>query len=71
MPPAKLKTREETVVAMAALLPNDQLQLQSGKRHFTLKPADLEHYFGERGKRGLKLPRGFQRVDGIQVVKGK
>ncbi len=32
-----------------------------------LKFSDLEHYRGERGRRGNKLPRGFQKVDGMQV----
>ena len=27
-----------------------------------------EHYLGERGRRGHKLPRGLQRVDGIDVI---
>ncbi len=35
----------------------------------TLTAADLEHYQGDRGRRGNKLPRGLQRVDGIEVVK--
>jgi topoisomerase-4 subunit A len=42
--------------------------VQSGKRHIKLKAADLEHYIGERGRRGSKLPRGFQKVDGVEVV---
>jgi len=42
------------------------LVLQAGKRTLSLKPDDLEHYKGERGRRGSKLPRGFQRVDGLQ-----
>jgi len=29
--------------------------------------ADLEHYRGERGRRGNKLPRGFQKVDRVEV----
>ena len=37
--------------------------LHAGKRKLTLKPSDLEHYYGERGRRGNKLPRGLQRVD--------
>jgi len=41
--------------------------LQAGKRTLSLKADDLEHYKGERGRRGSKLPRGFQRVDGLQV----
>jgi len=30
--------------------------------------AALEHYRGERGRRGNKLPRGFQKVDAIAVI---
>jgi topoisomerase-4 subunit A len=41
--------------------------LQAGKRTLSLKASDLEHYKGERGRRGNKLPRGFQRVDGVWV----
>jgi topoisomerase-4 subunit A len=33
-----------------------------------LQFSDLEHYLGERGRRGHKLPRGLQRVDGIEVI---
>ena len=29
--------------------------------------ADLDHYQGERGRRGRMLPRGFQRVEGLEV----
>ena len=32
-----------------------------------IKAADIEHYLGERGRRGSKLPRGFQRVDSLSV----
>jgi len=44
--------------------------LTAGKRTLTLKPADLEHYRGERGRRGNKLPRGFQKVDALQIEDG-
>ena len=43
------------------------LVLQAGKRTLSLKADDLEHYKGERGRRGNKLPRGFQRVDALLV----
>ncbi len=43
------------------------LTVHSGKRHLTLKPKDIEHYLGERGRRGSKLPRGFQRVDRLST----
>jgi len=63
IPSARFAGREEYVVAVAALAPDQSLVVYSGQRHLTLKPADLVHYQGERGRRGLKLPRGFQRVD--------
>ncbi|MDM1716423.1 DNA topoisomerase IV subunit A [Thiopseudomonas alkaliphila] len=57
--------REEWVVGCALVTASDSLIVQSGKRTLTLKPDDLEHYYGERGRRGSKLPRGFQRVEKI------
>jgi topoisomerase-4 subunit A len=44
------------------------LKVLAGSRHITLKGRDLDAYRGERGKRGGRLPRGFQRVDGLEVV---
>ncbi|ACV27417.1 DNA topoisomerase IV subunit A [Kangiella koreensis] len=67
IPTAKLKLREEFMIAVTAIGEDDSLVIHSGKRHLTLKPKDLEHYRGERGRRGHKLPRGFQRVERIEV----
>ncbi|AQT61926.1 DNA topoisomerase IV subunit A [Cellvibrio sp. PSBB023] len=67
IPAAKVQTREEFVVALAVIHPGQLLTLHSGKRFITLKAADLEHYKGERGRRGNKLPRGFQKVDKAEV----
>ena len=39
-----------------------------GKRHLTLKERDIEAYTMERSRRGQKLPRGFQKVDRIEVI---
>jgi topoisomerase-4 subunit A len=61
----KLMSREEYVLGVAVLAPGEALTLFAGKRHITLKATDLGHYLGERGRRGNKLPRGFQRVDAI------
>lgn len=63
----RVTTREEYCVAIAVLNENSKLTLYSGKRHFTLQPKDLAHFQGERGRRGNKLPRGFQKVDRIVV----
>lgn len=68
IPSARVQTREEFVVAVCVLNKNQILTLYSGKRHISLKMADLEHYKGERGRRGNKLPRGFQKVDKVEVT---
>jgi topoisomerase-4 subunit A len=65
IPPARLKTREEFVVAIAIVPDGGQLTVHAGKRHVTLKAADLEHYQIGRGRRGRKLPRGLQRVEAL------
>ena len=66
IPSARVKEREEFVVAIAVLTGNNALTLWAGKRHLTLKSSELEPYRGERGRRGNKLPRGFQRVERMQ-----
>jgi topoisomerase IV subunit A len=68
IPSARAQTHEEYVLAVKVLNPNQLLTLYSGKRHITLKMSDLEHYKGERGRRGNKLPRGFQKVDMVEVT---
>jgi topoisomerase-4 subunit A len=63
----RVASREEYMVDFAIVAPGGQLVLQAGKRTLSLKGDDLEHYRGERGRRGNKLPRGFQRVDALDV----
>ncbi len=67
IPADRVASREEYVTALAVLPEGANLVLQAGKRTLTLKGEDLAHYQGERGRRGNKLPRGFQRVDALQV----
>ncbi|ROQ28736.1 DNA topoisomerase IV subunit A [Gallaecimonas pentaromativorans] len=67
IPSARAASREEVVRQLTVLRPGDSLVAYAGKRKLTLKPDDLEHYLGERGRRGAKLPRGLQRVDEVQV----
>jgi topoisomerase-4 subunit A len=70
IPKPRLTDRLEYMGHLLVLTPNDSLVVQSGKRHISLKFADLEHYRGERARRGLKLPRGFQKVDSVELLKG-
>nr|MDT0250740.1 DNA topoisomerase IV subunit A [Endozoicomonas sp.] len=65
---ARAADRSELMSQLAIINEGDALTLFAGKRHVTLKPGDLEHYQGERGRRGNKLPRGFQKVDNVEVV---
>ena len=65
VPSARVRSREEVILALTVLPANANLVLSAGKRTLTLKPSDLEHYRGERGRRGNKLPRGFQKVDSV------
>jgi topoisomerase-4 subunit A len=67
IPTARAKAREEYVTLLEVLPPGSAVTLHAGKRKLTLKASDIEHYKGERGRRGNKLPRGLQRVDNIVV----
>jgi len=67
IPGKKFKAGEESMVALAVVPQKAKLRILAGKRHTTIKHAELEHYLGERGQRGKKLPRGFQSVDGISI----
>lgn len=71
IPGARVAAREEFVVAVEVFRPGDVLRVLAGKRHLSLKFGELEHYQGERGRRGHKLPRGFQRVDALQVERSE
>ena len=68
IPAASLKSREEFMLGAAVLGQKDELLVHSGKRFLRMKRSDLEHYVGERGRRGNKLPRGFQKVDRLESV---
>lgn len=67
IPGDRVASREEYLCDLVVCSAAATLVLQAGKRTLSLKPSDLEHYKGERGRRGNKLPRGFQRVDAILV----
>lgn len=64
---AKLQSREEFMTNAIAISPKDTLVVHSGKRYLKMKSADLEYYFGERARKGNKLPRGFQKVDALSI----
>lgn len=67
IPGARVQSREEYVLGVQVLTQQDTLVVYAGKRHHNMKFSDLEHYRGERGRRGNKLPRGFQKVDRMVI----
>ena len=68
--PAKLlKERDEYVLGATTFKKGQHVLVHSGKRYLRLKGQDLETYMGERGKRGRKLPKGFQTVKAITTEK--
>jgi len=67
IPKARIADRSELVIAVLVFPETASLVVHSGKRHITLKFADLDHYRGERARRGHKLPRGFQKIDSVAV----
>ena len=58
---------EERLATLIFVPQGRSLVLTAGKRDLKLKPADLDGYAGERGRRGKPLPRGFQRVERAAV----
>ena len=71
IPSARAADREELVVALACVQPDDLLLAHAGKRFISFAAKELEEYMGERGRRGLKLPRGLQRIDSLEVKIGE
>jgi topoisomerase-4 subunit A len=65
--PAKVQDRSEFVAGYAVVRAGQTVVIHSGKRYLKLSRSELDHYRGERGRRGNKLPRGFQNVDRIEI----
>jgi topoisomerase-4 subunit A len=66
IPSAGFKEGRESMVAVCSFPEDESMMVVAQKRHLTLKPQDYEHYVGERGRRGRKLPRGLQNVSKLQ-----
>ena len=67
IPSARAASREEYVRQLVVVPSGSAVVLLAGKRKLTLSEKDLDHYRGERGRRGSKLPRGLQRVDKVEI----
>ncbi|NNF51678.1 MAG: DNA topoisomerase IV subunit A [Gammaproteobacteria bacterium] len=66
---ARLKAREEFMLATLAVPDGADVIVVSGQRSMTLRQRDIEAYSGARGRRGNLLPRGWRRVDRIEIAR--
>jgi topoisomerase-4 subunit A len=66
IPPAKLKSGEEKVIAVASVKQGGELTIHSGRQKLVLSWRDLQAYEGSRAARGNVLPRGFTKVDRVE-----
>ena len=71
IPPAHIKTGED-FLKILVIVPNGcDLIVHAGKRYLNLKPGNQVDFTGERGRRGKLLPRGFQKVDRMEIIEPK
>lgn len=68
IPSKRLKSGEESVRFVVCLSGRQKLVVHCGKKYKTMSLGELEEYRIERGKRGRKLPRGYQNVTAIEVI---
>ncbi len=68
IPPAQRQNNGETVIDACMLDADAALVVHAGKRHRRLGPSEWQAYRGERGKRGQRLPKGFQKVERLAVA---
>ena len=67
IPSAKLRSRTETIRAVAVVPDGEPLTVRAGRRHLTLRARDLEAWSGARTHRGRLLPRGLRNVDSMEA----
>ena len=66
IPPKQARERKELLIHLCLIPEEGTLTIHAGKRFFKLTYGNLAQYVGERGRRGKKLPRGFQNVDRLE-----
>jgi topoisomerase IV subunit A len=67
IPSKKAASGEESLLAVAAVAPGQTLKIACGDRRMGLSHRELGEYRGERGQRGAVLPRGWRKVEGLEV----
>jgi len=58
-------SKEANVIRALTLSEKQSVSLQSGKRKLELTPKELKNYWGEAGDKGIKLPKGYEKIEQI------
>lgn len=59
--------KESSIIYAAVLMPNQTLTVLAGRKKLELKPKEWKPYLAEAGSRGIKLPKGFEKVQNLIV----
>ena len=65
--PQLILVEPDALLAIAAVAPGQTLRILCGERRMGLSYRELGDYRGERSQRGAVLPRGWRKVDGLEV----
>ena len=64
----KFEAKEDQLMYLVTFKKGESIKLYSGKQHFVIKPSDLDNFLGNRGRKGNFLPKGYRKVDKVEVI---
>ena len=64
----KFASKENRLIFVKTLQKGNDLKIFSGKQSYTIKAKDLENFVGTRGRKGNFLPKGYRKVDKIEII---
>jgi topoisomerase-4 subunit A len=56
-----------SIMHAVMLMPNQTLTVLAGRKKLELKPKEWKPYLFEAGGRGVKLPKGFEKIQNLIV----
>ncbi len=65
--PKAARDSGEQVKFVKVISTKQVLKIHSGKKYIRIKKAERERYLGERTLRGTMLPRGYRKVDRLEI----
>lgn len=68
IPASAAKSGDEYLARLLVIKPTHSLVFIAGKRKITLKPNDIDHYRGERARKGSQLVRGLSANSTVEIV---